>query len=1219
MLVRKSFAQKFDIMKRPIQTLIFACLLIFSVFAKAQTNYFTEGFETGLPTTKPTIETSATLSSGAWAVKGAYRSATKCDGSYGLRFIGGESSYVVTPILSNGVSSLTFSNSRTSVRTMTFFATTKTDLATITESDWVQIGTAVSTNAGCAAGLYTVAFPQAANIAATDIRRIRIVNATANDNDIDGLTIASAVATVSSDVDVTAFKLPGQVGSETINYAAGTININVATGTNISNIAPTTFSISSGATVSPLATALQNFTNPVNYVVTAQDGTTTKNWTVTTTFILSSEKEVTAFKLSNDQIGNASINSATGQILVTMPINVSLSSLVPITLTLSNLANVSPGAGTAQDFSSPVIYTVTAQNGTTKQWTVNVVTVDPNLTFNTYEAENANFTGKVDTQHTGFSGTGFIDFLATGDNQITFTVCNQQAGVQTAKFRYSFAKDENRSAALYVNDVFVQTVDFPRTATFTDWTEVLVSVNLNAGVNAIKLAWETTDGPNLDRLDLSGGQCASYTLAVTTTNSGTVAVTPSRANNKYFSGEQVTLLAEEKPALKLDNWSGDLSGSTNPQTLTMNGNKTVTANFRVINTYRVTANITGIGSVTLSPAGGEYPDGTVVTITANTVLGSTFQGWAGDLSGTNATQTITINGNKTVTATFTDNLNINFRQPVGFASANGDGFNGPTTGGDAVVPGFTNKIIYINGPAEFNKLAQTLYNRIRYKYMDASPLTIVLEPGVYQDVALSPAISVWGNHMLDIQEQSNLTIIGRKNVVFKFGINVKRSSNIIIRNITFQDYYDDGINIGNTETHHIWVDHCTVGHPTTMPSDSEHPDGGIDIKDGASYVTISWTVYRNSWKTGLIGHSDNNAGTDVGRLKVTHYANHFLNTNSRNPRVRFGEVHVLNCLSDGVKLYGIAAAIGANVFAENNFYLNTRWGMYADRTLTDFRTVFGNNTDDMFTSKTGNKPAFGLKQVGNEYDDAGLPVITGQINPAMLNPGGRSVKFDELNAANVFNPSSYYSYTALPASVVRVIVPIYAGADKIDWFPQTLPLEFTAFEAKKAGTATNPQVNLNWKTAKEENTEKIEVLRKGANDDFVVINTQRTKNTAGEHLYSFVDRNPLAGENYYQLMQYDKDGKTTSSEVRLVTITDISEQLNAYPNPTSGLINIKHNAPQVKGIINVVDTQGQLKTKVVIAKGQLNTILNLSLFASGFYLLKVEIDGKHQQIKIIKK
>ncbi len=1205
---------------KKLKLLFTTCLLfLLAQFSWAQTNYFTESFETGLPTTKPTTETSATLSSGAWAVKGAYRSTTKCDGTYGFRFIGGENSYAITPTLSNGVSALTFNNSRTSVRTLTFYATTKSDLATITEADWVQISTATSTTAGCTAGLYTVNFTQSASIAAADIRRIRIVNASANDNDIDVLTVTSAAITISSDVEVTAFKLPGQVGTEAINYAAGTINVNVATGVSLTNVVPSTFTISNGATVSPLATAARDFTNPVNYIVTAQDGTTTKNWTVTTTVVQSTEKEITAFKLSNNQIGNASINSNTGQILVTMPLGTSLTALTPVTFQVSPFASVNPATNSAQNFSAPVNYTVTAQNGGTKSWTVTVAIVDPNLTFTTYEAEHAEFTGKVDAQHTGFTGSGFIDFLAGGENQITFTVCNQQAGIQTAKLRYAFAKDENRAAALYVNDVFVQNIDFPRTTTFTDWVEAIVSVNLNAGVNKIKLTWETTDGPNLDRLDLSGAQCASYTLNVTGTNGGTVAVSPSRVGNSYFSGETVTLLAEEKAALKLDNWTGDLTGNTNPATLVMNSNKTVTANFRVINTYKINVTTVGIGSVVLNPAGGEYADGTQVTVTASTVLGSTFQGWSGDLTGNTTSQVITVNAHKNITATFTDNLNINFKQPVGFASVTADGFIGPTTGGDAVVPGFTNKIIYINGPAEFNKFAQTLYNRIRYKYMDASPLTIVLEPGVYEDVALSPSISVWGNHMLDIQEQANLTIIGRKNVVFKFGINVKRSQNIIIRNISFQDYYDDGINIGNTETHHIWVDHCTVGHPTTMPADSEHPDGGIDIKDGASYVTISWTLYRNSWKTGLIGHSDNNAGTDVGRLKVTHYANHFLNTNSRNPRVRFGEVHVLNCLSDGVKLYGIAAAIGANVFAENNFYLNTRWGMYADRTSADFKAVFGNNTDDTFTSKTGNKPAVGLKQVGNEYDDSGLPVITAQINPAMLNPGGRSVKFDELNPSSVFDPSTYYSYTALPASVVRVLVPIYAGADKVDWFPETLPLDLLSFDAKKSGTTTNPQVNVTWKTTNEVNTDKFELLRKGDEGNFVVINTQAAYNTAGEHQYGFTDRVPLSGNSYYQLKQYDKDGQTTTSEIRIVNLPAIAAQFRAYPNPTSGLITVEHATVKNTGTLSVYDTQGQQKSSLKLSKGQTDTSINLAQLANGFYIIKVDIDGQQKQVKVIKK
>lgn len=1207
--------KKFKDMKKIKQLTLMICLLFgLQNIAQAQTAYFTESFETGLPTASPTIETSATLASGTWTLLRSYRSNTFCDGARGFRFVGADA-YAITPTLANGVSSITYNNSRTSERNVAFYATDKTDLSTIQAADWVLITTIKSTTAGCPAGLYTVSTQNSA-IAPSAIRRIKIVNV-ANDNDIDMVTITSAAVVISSETEVSAFKLPGQVGNETISYAAGTIAVNVAAGTDISNVAPTTFTISSGAAVSPLATAAQNFNSPVGYVVTAQDGTTTKSWTVTTAFVQSSEKEITAFKLSNAQIGNASINSNTGQILVTMPIAESLTSLTPVTFTLSNSATVNPTTNTARDFSSPVNYTVTAQNGSTKQWTVTVATVDPNLTFTAYEAESADFTGKVDAQHAGFTGTGFIDFLATGENQITFTTCSQSAGVQTAKFRYSFAKDENRSAALYVNDVFIQNVDFPRTTTFTEWANAIVSLNLSAGVNKIKLTWETTDGPNLDRMDLSGSQCQSYTLTVNATNTGTVAITPVRANNSYFAGETVTLLAEEKPALKFDNWSGDLTGTTNPQNITMNANKTVTANFSVISTYKVNVTTAGIGTVTLSPAGGEYPSGTVVTATAATLMGSTFQGWTGDLSGTTASQQITVNGNKNITATFTDNFNIDFKKVIGFASVSGDSFTGPTTGGDAVIAGRTNAVVYINGPAEFGKLCEILQQRIRYKTYSNNPLTIVLEAGTYTGAGGKE--SVWGNSMLTIQEQENLTIIGRKNVIFNFGINVKRSSNLIIRNITFQDYYDDGINIGETETHHVWVDHCTVGHPTTRPANTEHPDGGIDVKNGASYVTISWTVYRNSWKTGLVGHSDSNGGTDNGRLKVTYFGNHFVNTNSRNPRVRFGEVHVLNNLEERVGLYGIAASNNSSVFAEGNFFLNTRWPMYADRLSADFKTVYGNNTDDAFTSKTGNRPATGLKQINNEYDDSGLPVITSQINAAMLNPGGRSIKFDEFNPQNVFTPSNYYTYTALPASVVKVVVPMYAGADKIEWFPEALPLDLLAFDAKKSGTATNPTVAVTWKTTNEVNTEKFEVLRRTDNTDFQVVNTQVSKNTAGVHDYSFVDQAPVAGKSYYQLKQYDKDGKSTTSDVKIVTIAELAAAFEAYPNPTDGWVTVKHSLLASDAEITVSDLQGKKQFAVKAKKGEVATKVNLSSLSTGMYIVSLTSEGKKQTLKVIKK
>ncbi len=69
-------------------------------------------------------------------------------------------------------------------------------------------------------------------------------------------------------------------------------------------------------------------------------------------------------------------------------------------------------------------------------------------------------------------------------------------------------------------------------------------------------------------------------------------------------------------------------------------------------TYNLTTNTVGQGSITLDPAGGTYNDGTVVTVTATAVSGWTFDGWSGDLGGDTNPTTITMDADKSVTATF---------------------------------------------------------------------------------------------------------------------------------------------------------------------------------------------------------------------------------------------------------------------------------------------------------------------------------------------------------------------------------------------------------------------------------------------------------------------------------------------------------------------------------------------------------------------------------------
>jgi hypothetical protein len=72
---------------------------------------------------------------------------------------------------------------------------------------------------------------------------------------------------------------------------------------------------------------------------------------------------------------------------------------------------------------------------------------------------------------------------------------------------------------------------------------------------------------------LQGG----FTLTITIQGSGTVTKIPDQTTYTY--GQIVNLTANPATGWVFNHWGGDLSGSTNPTTITMTANKAVTANF----------------------------------------------------------------------------------------------------------------------------------------------------------------------------------------------------------------------------------------------------------------------------------------------------------------------------------------------------------------------------------------------------------------------------------------------------------------------------------------------------------------------------------------------------------------------------------------------------------------------------------------------------------------
>ena len=141
-----------------------------------------------------------------------------------------------------------------------------------------------------------------------------------------------------------------------------------------------------------------------------------------------------------------------------------------------------------------------------------------------------------------------------------------------------------------------------------------------------------------------------YTLTTITAGSGSIIIDP--VQDTYHYGDSVELTANPDPEWSFLEWSGDLSGNTNPATITINGNTTITGTF-VNGVHQLSLDTEGEGTVTADPDLPFYPNDAQVQLSADPDLGWSFISWSGDLTGSDNPGSITMNGDKSVTAVFT--------------------------------------------------------------------------------------------------------------------------------------------------------------------------------------------------------------------------------------------------------------------------------------------------------------------------------------------------------------------------------------------------------------------------------------------------------------------------------------------------------------------------------------------------------------------------------------
>ena len=187
--------------------------------------------------------------------------------------------------------------------------------------------------------------------------------------------------------------------------------------------------------------------------------------------------------------------------------------------------------------------------------------------------------------------------------------------------------------------------------TYDIGTEIIITVTINEGYRFT--GWEGNDSKD-ESLTITLNSNQTYqalfelipinTLTVLTSEGGTV----STEGGEYQEGTEVEIIATSNEGYQFTGWEGNDSTSASI-TITLNSNQTYQALFELIPVY--TLSVIALEGGTVSNEGGEYEEGTEVTITASPTEGYSFVRWE-EVDISTSSLTITISSNISLTAIF---------------------------------------------------------------------------------------------------------------------------------------------------------------------------------------------------------------------------------------------------------------------------------------------------------------------------------------------------------------------------------------------------------------------------------------------------------------------------------------------------------------------------------------------------------------------------------------
>lgn len=335
----------------------------------------------------------------------------------------------------------------------------------------------------------------------------------------------------------------------------------------------------------------------------------------------------------------------------------------------------------------------------------------------------------------------------------------------------------------------------------------------------------------------------------------------------------------------------------------------------------------------------------------------------------------------------------------------------------------------------------------------------------------------------------------------------------------------------------------------------------------------------------------------------------------------------------------LVPSLGGILQIQNNSAMTTLNGLNALTSVSQYLLISSNNS---LTSLSG---LSSLASVGQSFEISGNASMTTLGGFTNLTTVGGDFSIEQNGALTNLNQLTNLSsiggnlsinfnsqlsncaaqgicdYLAAPAGAILIGGNLGACVNQaaVEVACGLLPVELIDFKA----VIHQHDIQLVWSTASEEDNLGYSLQRSADGHGWSEIGFVQGQGSATKQSdYSWMDKNPISGVNYYRLKQMDSDGKYEFSPIVVADMRSTGTQFDIFPNPSiDGAVSLRATtSTEGWAYLEVMDSNGKkvYNEKIGFPEGTVIYPVSLTAYPKGVYTARLELpDGQVQFNKIV--